>query len=214
MKEKIGNHILELVNELGLKEKAMANIDSVIDAYIESDHEIGLDTLEGNLKEDLFYRFDDYSFKVDEYGSSQIVTTIRIYSTKLVGPNIDIAVGSYREYTDLNGQHIDEFLDFDWTYLRYDVDYYMALLNTKIDALYKQPGPKTLELTKAISHVMMLVKGRHYEMTIPLILECTDLLKAAEVGKTEYKKVYLEFVRDFSWYLKNKGIINSVDELQ
>ena len=121
----IHNQILEFAEKHSLKEKALASIDEVMDANIESDNEIGIDFLDGNNRADLIYEFGRFEFRIDGNDNCKIVTKIKIYSKKLYGPNLDVPVGYYEEWTDLEGAHLDEFLIFDWTPINLNIDYHI-----------------------------------------------------------------------------------------
>lgn len=114
----IQDQIIEFAERYSLKEKAMTSIDVVMDASIEADKEFEIDFLEGNDRSELIYEFGRYEFQIDRNDNCKVVTKINIYSKKLYGPNYDIPVGYYEEWTDLTGEHLDEFLIFDWTVLQ------------------------------------------------------------------------------------------------
>lgn len=114
----IKNQIIEFAKKHSLKEKALSSVNEVMNTSIEADKEIGIDFMEGHDRNELIYEFDRYEFQIDKKDNSRIVTRINIYSEKLCVPNYNLPVGYYEEWTDLMGEHLDEFLIFDWSPLQ------------------------------------------------------------------------------------------------
>ncbi len=152
----IQNQILEFAEKHSLKEKALASIDEVMDASIESDNEFGIDFLEGNNRADLIYEFGRFEFQVDANNDCKIVTKIKIYSKKLYGPNFDVPVWYYEEWTDLEGEHLDEFLFFDWTPINLNIDCHIERINKTVPQRYFKKNIQNQIKTIATSYENVL----------------------------------------------------------
>lgn len=103
----IQNQILEFAEKHSLKEKALASIDEVMDASIESDNEIGIDFLDGNDRADLIFEFGRFEFQIDRNDNCKIVTKINIYSK-----NFTVQISMFLLGTMKNGQIYRESI---WT---------------------------------------------------------------------------------------------------
>ncbi|CAL2079144.1 conserved protein of unknown function [Tenacibaculum sp. 190524A02b] len=205
----IQNQILEFAEKHSLKEKAFASIDIVMDASIEFDNEIGIDFLDGNDRDDLIYEFGRFEFQIDRNGNCKVVTIIKIYSKKLYGPNCDVPVGYYEEWTDLKGDHLDEFLIFDWTPINLNIDYHIERISKTVPQRYFKRNIPEYEFTTYINHLTSLFQGKQFDGAIVFLKRCLDYLE--KDGNKEIEKEYLSeclelFQRVFH-FVKNNNLI-------
>lgn len=207
----IQNQILEFAEKYSLKEKALSAIDEVMDASIESDNEIGIDFLEGNDKAELIYEFGTFEFRIDGNGNCKIVTKIMIYSKKLYGQNFDIPVGYYEEWTDLEGEHLDEFLIFDWTPIYLNIDYHIERISKTVPNRYFKRNIPEYEFATYINHLTSLFKGKQFDGAIIFVKRCLDYLE--KDGNNEIEKEYLseclELFQGVYHFVKNNNLIES-----
>ena len=185
----IQDQILEFAKKYSLKEKALASIDEVMDASIESDNELGIDFLNGNDKADLIYEFGTYKFTIDQNKNCRIITRINIYSKKLYGPNFDVSVGYYEEWTDMEGVHLDEFLVFDWSPLNLNIDYHIERISKTVPQRYFRRNIPEYEFATYVNHIISLFQGRQFGGVIIFIKRCLDYLEKNE--NKEIEKTYL-----------------------
>ncbi|WP_435262653.1 hypothetical protein [Tenacibaculum sp. nBUS_03] len=207
----IQNQILEFAKKYSLKEKALASIDEVMDSCIESDNEIGIDFLEGNNREDLIYEFGRFEFQVDQNDNCKIVTKIKIYSKKLYGPNYDVPVGYYEEWTDLEGEHLDEFLIFDWTPVNLNIDYHIERINKTVPQRYFRRNIPEYEFATYVNHAISLFQGKQFDGTIVFLKRCLDYLEK-DINKEieeEYLSECLELFQRVYHYVKNDNLVYS-----
>ena len=105
------NQLIEFAELHGLKEKALSAVENELDACIASDKEIGLDFMEGHERDELIYKFGSYNLETNHLDHCHVITRINIYTKNLYGPNFDVPIGYYREVTDMEGNHMDEYLN-------------------------------------------------------------------------------------------------------
>ena len=205
----IQNQILEFVEKHSLNEKALAAIDEVMDASIESDNEIGIDFLEGNNRDDLFYEFGRFEFQIDRNMNCIVVTKIIIYSKKLYGPNFDVPVGFYEEWTDLDGAHLDEFLKFDWTPLNLNIDYHIERISKAVPQRYFRRNIPEYEFATYINHLICLFQGKKFEGAIVFVKRCLDYLEKDGNKKIEegYLSECLDLLQGVYHFIKNNNLV-------
>lgn len=205
----IQNQILEFAEKHSLKEKALASIDEVMDASIESDNEIGIDFLDGNNRADLIYEFGRFEFRVDRNDNCKIVTKINIYSKKLYGPNFDVPVGYYEEWTDLEGEHLDEFLIFDWTPVNLNIDYHIERISKTVPQRYFRRNIPEYEFATYISHLICLFQGKQFDGAIVFVKRCLDYLEKEGNKKIEeeYLSGCLELLQGVYHFVKNNNLL-------
>lgn len=205
----IQNQILEFADKHSLKEKALASINQVMDASIESDKEIGIDFLDGNNRADLIYEFGRFEFRVDGNDTCKIVTKIYIYSKKLYGPNFDVPVGYYEEWTDLEGQHLDEFLIFDWTPINLNIDYHIDRINKTAPQRYFRRNIPEYEFATYVNHAISLIKGKLFDGAIIFVKRSLDYLNEDGNNKIEeeYLSECLELFQRVYHFVKNNNLV-------
>ena len=205
----IHNQILGFTEKHSLKEKALASIDAVLDASIESDNEIGIDFLNGNSRSDLIYEFGRFELRVDGNDNCKIVTRIKIYSKELYGANLDMSVGYYEEWTDLEGMHLDEFLVFDWSPINLNIDCYIARINKTVPQRYFRRNIPEYEYATYVNHAISLFQGKQFEGAILFIKRCIDYLEKNGNKKIveEYLSECLELFQGIYHFVKNRDLI-------
>ncbi|NME72019.1 hypothetical protein [Flammeovirga aprica] len=207
----IKNQILEFAKKYSLKENALASIDKAIDVSIESNNEDGIDILAGNNKDELIYEFGRFGFHVDGNGNSKIITRIKIYSKKLYGSNIDVPVGYYEEWTGLDGEHLDEFLSFNWSSRGLYVDYYIERINKIVPQKYFRRNVPEYEFVSYINHLISLFQGRQFDVAILFIKRSLVYLEKARNKKIEeeYLRVCLELFEGVYHFVKNENLVET-----
>ncbi len=207
----IQNQLIEFAEKLSLKEKALANVETVLDAGIESDAEFGIDFLEGQKKTDLVYQFGRYEFQVDKYDHALVVTRINIYSKKLYGPHFDVPVGYYTELTALDGEHIDEFLIFDWSPISFAIGYHIERINKAIPQRYFRRNVPEYEFASYVNHLTSLFQGRQFDGAIAFVDRGLDYLENSDrpVPKKEYLSECLELFHGVYHFVKNEHLIET-----
>lgn len=207
----IENQILGLTKRFGLKDKALSSIDDVIDASIESDLEQGIDFLEGHDRADLIFEFGRFELHVDLSGNPLIATRINIYSKKLYGPNFDVPVGYYIEQSSLTGEHIDEFLKFDWTPIDFNISYYIERINKLIPKGYFKRNVPEYEFATYINHSFALFQVHDYEGVAVFIKRSLDYIEkyGQERLDGEYLAVCFDYLRDSFGYIVKEQLVDS-----
>lgn len=205
----IQNQILEFAEKHSLKKKALSSIDEVMDASIESDNDIGIDFLDGNNRDDLIYEFGRFEFQIDGKGNCRVVTKIKIYSKKLYGPNFDVPVGYYEEWTDLEGEHLDEFLIFDWTPVNLNIDYHIERINKTVPQRYFRRNIPEYEFTTYVNHSISLFQGKQFDGAIIFIKRCLDYLEkdANKKIEEEYLSECIEMFQGVYHFVKNNNLV-------
>lgn len=207
----IQSQIIEFVEKHSLKERALASIDEVMDACIEADNEIGINFLDGNERADLIYEFGRIEFQVDKGNSNRIATRINIYSKKLYGPNFDVPVGYYEEWTNLEGEHIDEFLIFDWSAINLNIDKDIERISKTVPKRYFRRNVPEYEFATYVNHVIALFKGRQFNEVFLFIKRCLDYLEktATKEIEKEYLTECLEMFQRIYHYIKNDELVET-----
>ena len=205
----IQNQILEFAEKHSLKEKALASIDEVMDASIESDNEIGIDFLDGNDRADLIFEFGRFEFQIDRNDNCKIVTKINIYSKKLYGPNFDVPVGYYEEWTDLQGEYLDEFLIFDWTPVNLNIDYHIERINKTVPQRYFRRNIPEYEFATYVNHVISLFQGKQFDCAIVFVKRCLDYVEKEGNKRIEeeYLSECLELFQRVYHFVKNDKLV-------
>ena len=204
------NKMIELAEKYSLKEKALSSVEEVIDAGIESDEELGIDFLEGNKKSDLIYEFGRYELRIDKDDNCLIATKINIYSKKLYSSNFDVPVGFYTEIADLNGQHIDEFLTFDWSMINYNTGYHIEKINKAIPQRYFRRNVPEYEFVTYVNHIISSFQGRLFDVAILFIERSLNYLEKHE--RKQIDKKYLdecfELFNGVYQFIKNDNLVD------
>ncbi|MBB6464104.1 hypothetical protein [Flammeovirga kamogawensis] len=206
----IQNQILEFIEKHSLKERALNSIDLVMDASIEADKENGIDFLDGHNRTDLLYEFERFEFRVNKNGYCKIITKINIYSKKLYGKGLDIPVGSYEEWTDLEGRYLNKFLAFNWSPSSLRIDNYIEMLSTVVPQRYYKRNVPQYEFTTYVNHIIVLIKGRNFYASIIFIKRCLVYLEKAkniEIEK-EYLIKCLEMFQNIYLFIRNNNLID------
>lgn len=205
----IQNQIIEFAVKHSLKEKALNSIDTVLDASIEADKEIGIDLLQGQAKSELIYEFGRFELQIDKDENCRIATTINIYSNKLYGPNFDVPVGYYIELSDLNGAHLDEYFVFDWSPISFNIDYHLEKISQVIPHRYFKRNVPEYEFATYINHIISLVKSRDFYDAIIFVKRSLDYLE--EPDKTmlnnEYLSECLDLFHGLFLFVKNNELV-------
>lgn len=204
-------HFIEFLEKHSFKEDALASVDKVIDAYIESDKKKGIDFLSGHEKSELIYEFGRYEFHIDKDENCIIAIRINIYSKKLFGPNLDIPVGSYIELKDTTtGEHLDEFISFDWSPIGFNIEYYIERINNLVPLRYFKRNVPEYEFATYVNHTISLFQGRQYDMTIVFVKRCLDYIENRE--KMEVEKEYLdeciELFKEIFYIIKKNELVD------
>ncbi|MDC1161880.1 hypothetical protein OAT18_00405 [Tenacibaculum sp.] len=205
------NKLIEFAKKYSLKEKALTSVNGIIDLSIESDKKIGIDFLEGNNKIDLIYEFGKFEFQVDKDDYCRVVTQINIYSKKLYGPNFNVPVGFYEEFTDLEGNHLDEFLTFDWSSINLNIDYFIERITKTIPQRYFKRNIPEYQFVTYVNHIIFLVQGRRFDVAIIFVKRCLDYLdenQNKEMEK-EYLSECLELFQRIYHFINNDNLIES-----
>ena len=207
----IEKQILELAKKFGLREKALSSIDNMIDASIESDLEQGIDFLDGHDRADLIYEFGRFELHVDLSGSPLIVTRINIYSKKLYGLNFDVPIGYYIEQSSLTGEHIDEFLKFDWSPIDFNISYYIERINKLTPKRYFKRNVPEYEFVTYINHSFSLFHGHDYDGVAVFIKRSLDYIEKNGQEKLDgdYLAVCFEYLRDSLRYIEKEQLVDS-----
>lgn len=207
----IHNQLIEFAQKHGLMKKALAHIDMVMDEAIASDKENGLDLLNGHDRAELIYEFGSYLFQMDENCSYNIITRILIYSKKLYGSNFNVPIGLYDEWTDSEGEHLDEFLELDWSPITFDTEYHIGQLSKVVPPTYFRRNVPEFEFATYVNHVLFLVQGRKFDEAVLFIKICLDYLENGEnkAIETEYLGKCLELFLDIHYFIKNKKLMNA-----
>jgi hypothetical protein len=207
----IENKILEIAKRFELREKALSSINDVIDASIEADLEQGIDFLDGQNRADLIYDFCRFEFHIDSNGNQMIATRINIYSKKLYRPNYDVPIGYYIELRGMNGEHIDEFLKFDWSPISLNISYYIERINKTIPKIYLRRNKPEYEFATYINHAVSLFQGRDYDGAVLFIKRCLDYIdkNGRDRLDKEYLEVCLGFLKDTFHFIVNEKLVNT-----
>lgn len=207
----IQDQIIAFAAKHSLKEKAFSSIEQELNKHIESDKQIGVDFLEGNKRSELIYEFGRFEFHVDDKDNCSIVTKINIYSKKMFGKNLDIPIGYYEEWTDLDGEHTDEFLVFDWTLVNFNIDYHIERINkTVTQVLFTQNMPE-YEFATYVNHLIFLIQGRQFDVGIEFLIKCLDYLEINKFKdeEKEYLHECLELFQAIFYFVKNNNLTES-----
>ncbi|UII26527.1 hypothetical protein LVD15_25060 [Fulvivirga maritima] len=207
----IQNQLISLADKYSLKKKALDSIDEVINAHVESDNVVGIDYLEGNNRSDLIYEFDRYELQLELNGISRISTKINIYSKKLYGKNIDLPVGCYEAWTDLEGQDLDDFLTFDWSLVNLNAGYFIERINKTVPQRYFKRNVQEYEFATYVNHIISLLQGRQYVLSIIFIKRSLDYLenKNNKGIEDEYLNECLMFFEQIYHYVGNHNLLNA-----
>jgi len=207
----IQDQIIAFATKHSLKEKAFSSIEHELNECIESDKQIGIDFLEGNARSELIYEFGRFEFHVDEKDNCRIVTKINIYSKKMYGPNCDVPVGYYEEWTDLDGEHTDEFLVFDWTIVNFNIDYHIERINKTVPQAFFSKNNPEYEFATYVNHMISLIQGRQFDVGIEFLIRCLDYLELNKFKdeKEEYLHECLELFQGFFYFVKNNNLMES-----
>lgn len=207
----IQQQIIAFAEKYALKEKVLTAVDEVMDAHIKYNNESGIDFLEGHSRTELIYEFGRFEFHVDGNGNCKVVTKIKIYYQKLYGLKVDIPVGYYEEWTDLDGEYLDDFLTFDWSPINLHLSIEHCIEQTcKIaPQRYFDRNAPEYEFGTYLNHVIVLFKGRQYDKTITFIkwfLDYTEKPDNKEVDK-EYLMECLELFQRIYHCINNNELI-------
>jgi hypothetical protein len=190
MDRNMKKQLIDFAEKHSFKKEALAAIDKVLDAHIESDKKVGIDFLCGHDKSELIYEFGRYEFQIDKDENCLIAVRINIYSKKLYGPNTDVPVGYYIELKDTTtGEHIDEFLGFDWSLIDFNIEYHIERVNSIVPQRYFKRNIPEYEFVTYVNHIISLFQGRQFEGVIVFVKRCLDYLENTE--KKEIQKEYL-----------------------
>ena len=204
----LNTRLLELTNKYKLKEEALNTVETVLDSCIESDLELGIDCLEGNKRSDLIFEFGRFEYHLLDSGHERIVTKIYIYSKHLYGPHFDCPVGTYKTYTSLSGELMDDFLIFDWSILRVNVTSFVEGINNLLPVRYLEKDAKEYEFVSYINHIASLLLSRHYESVILFIKKCLDFLDSKEVKlEKEYLNACEEFIKVVFMHIEKRQFV-------
>lgn len=202
------NQLIEFAELHGLKEKALSAVENELEACIASDKEIGLDFMEGHERDELIYKFGSYNLETNHLDHCYVITKINIYTKNLYGPNFDVPVGYYREVTDAEGNHIDEYLNFDWSPVDLNVEDHFERINQTVPKQYFRRNTKQYEFVSYINHLLSLAKGKQYEGAIVFIRRSLNFLEK----ETNIETVYLNeclalFDTVFNYVKRNQEIV-------
>ncbi len=187
---KIQNQVVEFAKKYSLREKALASIDDVMDSCIEADRQNGIDFLKGNNREDLIYELSNIDFKVHTNDYSRIVTRINIYSRKSYKSSHNVPVGYYEEWTDLNGNHLDEFLIFDWSPMNCCIENHIEKIHNIIPRRYFKINSPEYEFITYINHIISLIQGQQFDIAMYFVKKCCDYLEDPQ--NVEIQEDFLE----------------------
>lgn len=208
---RIKDQVISFAKTYSLKEKAMASVDGVLDTCIKSDKDIGIDFLCGNDKSELIYEFERFEFNIDKNNNCLISTRINIYSKRYYGSNIDVPVGYYLELTDMEGQHVDEFLIFDWSHINFDIEYHIERINGTIPKIYFRRNKSEYEFATYVNHIFSLVQSKQFEIAIVFVRRCLDYLDNTK--NKEIDVIYLnacqELFNRLYHYIINNDLVDS-----
>lgn len=210
MEIEIKNKILHIANKYNLKERAINSIDNIIDIAIKEDLEVGVDFLEGNNRNELIYKFGRFDFQINEKGDSKIGTRINIYSKRLYGPNFDCPVGYYIEYSNIEGELLDEFINFDWSPISFSIDYYIERIKKRTPLRFYRRNIPEYEFVTYVSHIFFLFQGRQFDIVILFINRCLNYINKPNNLKNdkEYLSECLEFFRDIFYFIKKNKLVD------
>lgn len=205
----IQNQLIEFAQKKSLKEKALASVDKIMDANIQADKERGIDFLEGQDRTELIYEFGRYEFQIDKDDNCRIATKINIYSNKLYGPSFDVTVGYYTELTDLSGEHIDEFLIFDWSPINFNIDSYIERINKIVPQRYFKRNVPEYEFATYINHTISLFQGKQFDGAILFVKRGLDYLEKPDKKEVhnEYLIECLNLFKGMYHFIKNNEIV-------
>lgn len=207
---KIKDELLQVAEKFNLKSRALNVVDEIIDLSIASDLEKGIDFLKGNLKSDLIYEFGAYEFHLDENDYFRIIIKINIYSKKLYGANFDCPVGYYYEHSSFKGEHIDKYLEFDWSIINFDIDYYLEkILNVTPNHFFKRNTPQ-YEFMSYINHIFVLCKSKQFDIVSIFIKRSLDYIEKQEGAffKEEYFCICNEFLTNLFYHIQINELVD------
>ncbi len=174
----IQNQIVEFAKKYSLREKALLSIDDVMDSCIKADQKNGIDFLKGHDRKDLIYELSNIDFRVHTNDYSRVVTRINIYSRKSYKSSHNVPVGYYEEWTDLNGNQLDEFLIFDWSPMNCCIENHIERLNKTIPHRYFKSDNSEYEFVTYINHIISLVQGQQFEIAMYFVKRCFSYLES------------------------------------
>ncbi len=210
----IKNQIIELAERHKLRERALKGIDIVLNASIESDIKDGIDFLEGIDRNDLIYEFDRYEFHVESNENFRIVTRINIYTRKLYGPNFNIPIGHYDEYSSVEGEYIDDFLTLDLSPIKFNISHYIEKINKLIPKKYFKRNIPEYEFATYINNTISLFQGFDYEGTSIFIKRSLDYIDKKGINRLQkdYLKVCIEYLKDIFLFIESEKLVD-IDKL-
>lgn len=202
----IEKELLEFVRKYDLKSKAFKNVEQVLDNCISSD----INYLKGHDRGELIFECGNVEFQNDKYGRSRIVTKINIYSRRLYGDNFDLPVGCYEEWTSLKGEHLDEFISFDWFPIQFNLIPFIEELSQVVPKKYFRRNDIHYKFVSYVSHALTLFQSRQYDGTMIFVkrgLEYIERQKEYPLD-SDYQQACIDLFTGLFHFVKSESLMD------
>ena len=204
------NQLIELAEKFNLKEQALKYATQAIDSCIEEDKGIGIDSLEGNKKSDLIFEFGSIQLVVDKTDQPILKTVVKIYSKKFYDPDCDVPIGHYTELTSLNGEHLDEFLNLDWSPINFNIHFYIERISNVTPANYYWRNKPEYTFASYVNNSIVLIQGRQFDGAVVFIKRSLEYIlnpNHKELLK-EYREECIKYFTYAYYFIKRNELVN------
>lgn len=111
----------------------------------------------------------------------------------------------------MTGEHLDEFLIFDWSPIDFNIDYHIERINKVVPQRYFRRNTREYEFATYVNHIISLFQGRQFHEAILFIKRGLDYLEKPESKEIEkeYLNECLDLFKGLFQFIKNTELVKA-----